>query len=47
VQFMPTESALTRLLEFLGFPRIERLPPHPEQAPRYHKGTRATFIATR
>jgi tRNA (mo5U34)-methyltransferase len=47
VQFMPTESALVRLLEFLGFQKIDRLPPHPEQARRYHKGTRATFIATR
>jgi SAM-dependent methyltransferase len=47
VQLMPTESALLRLLEFLGFQSIERLPPHPDQARRYHKGTRATFIATR
>jgi tRNA (mo5U34)-methyltransferase len=47
VQLMPTEPALVKLLEFLGFKRIERLPPHPEQARRYHKGTRATFVAAR
>ncbi len=47
VQLMPSAAALEQLLGFLGFREVRRLPPHPEQARRYHKGTRATFLALR
>jgi tRNA (mo5U34)-methyltransferase len=47
IQLMPTQSALERLLNFLGFATVTRLEPHPDQARRYHNGTRATFVALR
>jgi 2-polyprenyl-3-methyl-5-hydroxy-6-metoxy-1,4-benzoquinol methylase len=46
-QFIPTEAAVEKLLQLLGFASVTRLDPHPDQAPRYHKGTRMTFVAVR
>ncbi len=46
-QFVPTQAAVEKLLQLLGFASVTRLEPHPDQARRYHKGTRMTFVALR
>jgi tRNA (mo5U34)-methyltransferase len=48
IQFKPNERAVVELLEFLGFPRVEKVPPTAEGlGKRYSDGTRATFLARR
>jgi tRNA (mo5U34)-methyltransferase len=47
-QFTPNAPAVEQLARFLGFARVERLPNRePTLDPRYKKGTRATFLASR
>jgi SAM-dependent methyltransferase len=46
-QFVPTRAAVEKLLQLLGFASVTALEPHPDQARRYHKGTRITFVALR
>jgi tRNA (mo5U34)-methyltransferase len=46
-QFAPTARAVDSLLRFLGFSRVELLPPHPGMWKPFHDGLRGTFVATR
>jgi len=47
-QFAPTERAATDVLRFLGFDRVEFLPPvEKDLEPRYYKRERGTFLAVR
>jgi tRNA (mo5U34)-methyltransferase len=46
-QFMPTADGVVELMRFLGFAEVVRLDPREGQSDRYHRGSRATFIAAR
>jgi 2-polyprenyl-3-methyl-5-hydroxy-6-metoxy-1,4-benzoquinol methylase len=47
-QFAPTERAVKDMLGFLGFDRVEFLPPtEKELEARYYRGERGTFLAVR
>ena len=47
-QFLPNESAVLELLDYLGFAKIEKIIPDQKgMEKRYYKGRRATFVAIR
>lgn len=48
VQFNPNENAVFKLLEFLGFSKVEKLSPlQSGLEERYYNGNRCTFLAVR